>query len=464
MESLVFHLLFQARRWCCRVGSLAVLWGCAVDVHIPDPGETEAADQAAPMNLLLIAVDTLRADHLGTYGFQRTTSYNIDRFFDQSLVFTEANATAPWTLPSFASMMTSQHSSTHGCWRFSDSLDDSFPTLAEQLEAAGYHTGAVVGHIFLGEKFGLAQGFQHYDQDLVTETLGQSHQAITSHTITDKAIAFLDQHAAERPRQPWFLWAHYFDPHIQYQHHEGITEIFGDHRRARYNGEIAYADHHIGRLLTYISQSGLGENTVVVFVSDHGEEFLDHDDRLHGKTLFREVIRVPLAIKVPGVEPRRVDQPMSVVDLMPTLLDVLSVSPPTTPMAGRSLRPLFRGVGVKRADVLMESGLSRKKDRVLEGVIRGDWKLIIEKPRPGSEAEASAGESVRLYRWTTDPREKHDVADEHPEVVAALRGRITNGVTKAIERRVHFSLGDTVRHSKEEIEQLRALGYVEGLE
>jgi arylsulfatase A-like enzyme len=461
----MFSVLNHTRFWCFLVTGLLLTFGCSESADEPtQPTKQVGVDTRTktPKNLLFIAVDTLRADHLGTYGFKRNTSENIDRLFAQSSVFTEAQSTAPWTLPSFASMMTSQQSSTHGCWQFSDKLDASFVTLAEQLKTAGYHTGGVVGHIFLGTKYGLAQGFDDYDQTLVKDNFGESHKAITSHIITEKSIEFLEQHVARQSDAPFFLLAHYFDPHNTYQAHAGITKNFGKNRRALYDGEIAYTDQFVGELLNHLNKLGLSEDTVVVFVADHGEEFRDHGRILHGQTLYREVLRVPMAIKVPGTPPLRVTQPVSVVDLMPTLLEVLNVPAPSTPMAGRSLIALMRGEPSTAQDVLMESRLGYRKDAELEGIIHGDWKLIIEKPRTDAAGNPPENtESVAfLFNWKTDPKEKKNMAEQHPEIVASLQKKIAVQVASAEQLRSHFKIPETLSHTPSEIEQLHALGYV----
>jgi len=411
----------------------------------------------APMNLLIIAVDTLRACHLGAYGFKKPTSPNIDALLAQSVQFDEAMSTAPWTLPSFATMMTSQYTSTHGAWRFTDTLDASFPTLAEQYLAAGYHTAAVVGHIFLGTKFGLAQGFTEYEESLVLETLGESHKAITSHHITDKSIAFLDRHKAERPGKPWLLWTHYFDPHNKYLAHEGITEIFGPRRKDHYHGEIAYTDRHIGRLLAHLKRTGMDDNTVIVFVSDHGEEFMDHGAIHHGKTLFREVIRVPMAIRVPGSEPRRVKQLVGTIDLMPTLLELMDIPPPDIAMSGQSLAPLFRGEAVPTRPVLMETFQNKAQDASLKGIVTPKWKLIIETPY-----EEGEGKTVtRLYQWTKDKREKKNLAQKKPEKVTALNSQLEALIATATTHKTNYALGQKTEHSAEETRQLELLGYID---
>ena len=180
-------LLLESAAWWFSAGvALFGLAGCA----------------AERPNLLLIAVDTLRADHLGAYGYERPTSPSIDAFFDSSVVFDDVTSSAPWTLPSFATMMTSLHPSAHRAWNFQSKLDDSYTTLAEILRDAGFDTGAIVSHVFLGERFGLHQGFEDYDQSLVFR-LGASHRAISSPAITEKAEAWLRDKASGGERDPW---------------------------------------------------------------------------------------------------------------------------------------------------------------------------------------------------------------------------------------------------------------------
>jgi len=341
-------------------------------------------------------------------------------------------------------------------------LDSSFPTLAEALSGAGYHTGAVAGHIFLGSKFGLEQGFDHYDESLVKATLGKSHLAITSEVITDKSISFLEEHAAERSGQPWMLWAHYFDPHNKYQPHKGITSTFGRNRKARYDGEIAYTDQHVGRLIQHLKDNGLYDNTIIVFVSDHGEEFNDHGSIHHGKTLFREVIRVPLAIRVPGIQPKKVEQLVGTIDIMPTLLDVLGIPGPSIPMSGQSLRPLLEGKDLEVRPVLLETYQNKKKDASLKGVMTPQWKLIIETPYNSTLQEEGAGVVTRLYNIANDPREKKNLANKRKDLVKKLNPILENMIAAASKQRERYTIGEQAAHSDEETRQLELLGYIAG--
>ena len=394
-----------ARRNACTLA--LILSACAASCSDPEP----------PRNLLVIAVDTLRADRLGTYGYSRPTSAGIDELFESAVVFEDAHSTAPWTLPSFASLMTSTHVSTHRCWQRASKLDESFTTLAEVMASQGFHTRSIVSHTFLGTPYGLAQGFVEHDESLVYDDRTSSH-AISSPPVTQKAIAFLEQTAGRADADPWFLWVHYFDPHIAYQAHRGVSERFGTREDPDlYDGEIAFTDHHIARLLRKLEQLGFADDTVVAFVSDHGEEFFEHGRKGHGKTLFQEVLRIPFAIRVPGIEPRRVQDTVSVVDFMPTMLELFELPPPPTPLAGNSLLGLMRGQHRAERDVLMQAHPVLRQAR-LDAFIHGRWKLIREVP---DEGKSRSTYSLLLFDHDADPGETRDLAAQHPEIVPRPR-------------------------------------------
>lgn len=414
----------------------------------------------ARTNLLLIVVDTLRADHLGAYGYSRPTSPAIDQLFRSSVVFEDAHATSSWTLPSLASLLTSTYSSTHGCWQFTNSLDPSFTTLPETLAADGYHTAAIVSHVFLGKRYGLHQGFVEYDESLVHARLDESHKAISSPELTRRAIEFLDGRPADGDA-PWFLMVHYFDPHHFYQDHGDAAPAFGTRPMDRYDSEIAFTDAHIGRLLQHLEQSGQAQQTVVTFVADHGEEFRDHGRIFHGKTLFREVERIPLAIRAPGIEPGRVTMPIGAVDVMPTLLELLDVADPAVPMAGRSLVRLMRGEPFDRPGLLLESRLDQRGDAELEGYVTDRWKLILEYARTDGEGPRPEPMTVFLYDRQADPLERSDRSEQMPEVVARLRQRLEQAIAGATAVARAYSEAGELSLSEAELKRLRELGYVD---
>ena len=412
----------------------------------------------APRNLLWIAVDTLRADRLGTYGYDRPTSPAIDRLFEGAVVFEEARAASSWTLPSFATLLTSAHTSTHGCWTFDNALSDSFTTLPELLAQAGFRTAGVVSHVFLGSEYGLHQGFEHYDEELVHATLRASHRAISSPELTDKAIRLLEGWSDPGPHAaPWFLFVHYFDPHKGYQLHDGISEGFGTQEASdKYDGEIAFTDRHIGRLLEALQRLGLEQDTLVAFVADHGEEFGEHGGEEHGRTLHREVVRVPFALRVPGVAPRRLRVPVAAVDFLPTMLDLLGVPAPELPLAGRSLAPALRGEPLEPTGILMELGLDREGAGTTHSAYAlGPWKLI----ETSSDGEPTR---VSLFDLARDPGEQEDVAQQHADVVADLGQRMRTAIDDAEARAANHDAAPELELSPEELERLRDLGYAGG--
>ncbi len=420
-------------------------------------GSEDPAPRPPQYNILMVGVDTLRANHLGTYGYDKPTSPKIDAFFESAVVFEDAHSSSSWTLPSFASVMTSVYSSTHNCWQFDDALAPEFTTLAESLRDAGNQTGAVVSHMLMRPKFGLGQGFDDYDLTQAHGNLAGSHQIISSPGLTEGAIELLERYAVDPSGKPWFLFVHYFDPHWLYRPHQGLAEEFGTHLVARYDGEILFTDGYVGKLIDRLDELGLAENTIVVFVSDHGEEFEDHGRMQHGRTLYTEVERIPLAIRYPGILPKRVSEPVSGVDVMPTLLSMLGVPMPILDSPGRSLEPLLRSESIEDSGLLLESRLDQRPDADIEAFVTRKWKLIVETPREGSAMEEVA---VMLFDREADPAEKVNVADQHPKIVADLQARMRAAVEEARSIALDSAGGNQLNMSEEELENLKALGYL----
>jgi len=429
---------------------VAATSGCGPGAGARDAPAACVDAPPAGANVLMITVDTLRADRLAPYGYRRP-SPAFERLAEDSVVFDAAQSTTSWTLPALASLMTSYHASTHGVWTFQSVLDASFDTLAERLAAVGYDTAGVASHVFLGREFGLTQGFTHFDDDLVQQ-IELSHLAITSDGVTERGVRFIENKAAARDAgvddTPWFLWLHYFDPHHVYFEHPDFAYGAGDSER--YDSEVAFTDRAIGRLLDALERSGSDADTVVVFTSDHGEEFGDHGRAYHGITLYREVLRVPLMLRVPGVEPRRVEGPVSLVDVLPTLLESLGVVHDPDALGGVSLVPQLSGAPVPERAILGE--LRRTPDDLVEALVTSDWKLV----RP-----LGAREGVELFDRRTDPTETTDVAHRHPGLLRELVDTLEGQVADAHERGKAF--GHVPRHVGADMaEALQALGYIEG--
>ncbi len=396
-------------------------------------------------SVLFVTVDTLRADHLGLYGYERETSPALDRFADGATVFDHAVAQTSWTLGSLASLLTSRWVSSLGIRNFRSALDEEATTLAEVLRDAGYETAGIGTHVVFQEKYGLLQGIDAFDGDLVHGTYADSHRAITSKKVTDKALAWLGERRGGG--RPWFLWLHYFDPHIPYARHPGITERFGDDGIDRYDGEIAFTDRHLGRVLEALEQRD--ERPIVVVTADHGEEFQDHGDYEHGHTLYRELVRVPLIVSaphLPGSRGRRVPDLVRLVDVAPTVLELAGVPADRFSAAtpGRSFLPLLSG----RPDDAPRPALSElrlRTDTSMDSLVSGRFKLVVR--------HADAVEE--LFDIESDPFEQNDIAEWRPGRVAGLRKLLEELLAEGEKApAVEIELDD------DEVRALEDLGYL----
>jgi arylsulfatase A-like enzyme len=418
---------------------------------------------AHPPNVLLIVVDTLRRDHLSAYGYARETSPQIDRLAADAVRYDAAQSQAPWTLPSVAAILTGRDVAPLGIVDDENVVDDGLRLLSEALKEQGYTTGAIVSHKFVSAQWGFDQGFDHFDD---SQALG--HLAVTSPTLTQKAIAFLDAHQNER----FFLFLHYFDPHFAYIEHEDfrferdhpyqgpiesgmrfkllmelqdqLTARDAEELRRLYDSEIAFTDHHIGRVLARLRDLGLYDDTLVILTGDHGEEFLEHGQIGHGKTLYEELVGVPLIVHYPGRGPGVVERPVALVDLFPTVLQLAGARPGSEvegislleePPAGRDVFSSTERRGGARA------------------ARRGHFKLI---RRLVSQPE--------LYDLTTDPTERHDLlahgaGGTPPDQLGELRGALqayAARIATAPRRILKLEL------TPEQRKQLEELGYLSG--
>jgi arylsulfatase A-like enzyme len=329
---------------------------------------TSAPESAARPSLLLISVDTLRPDHLGCYGYPRDTSPHLDALAARGTLFERAVSPAPWTLPAHASIFTGAWPGVHALQEDGNRLGRQWLTFPQRLRDAGYATLAVVSHFYVSSEFGFDRGFDRYDDGL---TEGGTRNPIAGEVV-DRALELL----ADPPAGPFFLFLHFFDPHWDYTPPPPWNERFTDpayagpvdgtlgslfpfaqpdtpwsdaDRRqtlALYDGEIAYLDAQIGRLLAALAQRGLLEDTLVVFTADHGEEFKERGSLGHARTLYGEQLRVPLLIAGHEAFPAgaRRDDLVSTVDLAPTLL-ALAGAEPLPGADGRSLLAAPRGDG-----------------------------------------------------------------------------------------------------------------------
>lgn len=407
-----------------------------------------AWEDSPPSNVLFVSVDTLRADHLGTYGYARPTSPRIDALADEGIVFENAQAAASWTLPGLASVLTSTYPSTHGCWSYGSRLDDSFTTLTEILTAAGFDTACVTSHLFVTTRHGLQQGVVHFDDTFAYPAV-EPEDNVSSELISNRGIRFIEQKAGAPDGKPWFLWLHYFDPHANYMVHEGITERFvtpGERSLNQtdidnYDGEIAFTDLHVGRVLDALEETGQAEDTIVVLLSDHGEEFLDHGGLRHGHTLFSELVRVPLILRVPGRSPARVAKVVRTVDVLPTVLDLVGLPTPADIM-GRSL--VREGAPLPAlAEIRLDP------EALLEAVVHDGHKLIHD----------LTNDTYVLFDLSADPSESRDVADELPDKLAELKAILAGSVRRSERMAERYEISPELDLSPAVLEHLDGLGY-----
>jgi len=316
--------------------------------------------------VILISIDSLRADRLGAYGNSRDTSPTIDRLGREGARFSNALATSPWTLPSHMSLLTGRDSLAHGVNTERDRLSPAVPTLAEELRNGGFVTVATVAEsVFLAAWRGFGRGFDVYDDATVSEAMWL-HADNPAPLTTKLAVQLLRRYAGRR----LFLFVHYWDVHYDYlppapydtmfdPHYRGhvsgidfmedpaIDEHMAtrdlDHLLALYDGEVRRVDDHVGRIVQTVDELDIAERTAFIVTSDHGDEFFEHGGKGHGLTLYRELIHVPLTIRAPGgLRGHVIDTPVSLIDVVPTVLELAGVEP-SRRHDGRSLVPALGG-------------------------------------------------------------------------------------------------------------------------
>jgi arylsulfatase A-like enzyme len=409
------------------------IWAARKDVTALPPmpmptapsGSSATSDSTVvprPSLILLVTIDALRAD------VARSVAYPVLETVRANAVdFTDARAPAAWTVPSTYGMLTGR-----GPWNVRwtraaffgevarpydgpDSfrtrvwpapLEDRSPTLAEALHALGYETRTCASLPLLNRAAGVTRGFDVVD-DGVYRTRNPTMRGITSDMLTACGIAMID--AAKGA--PLFLWLHYSDPHEPYLTHPGVL-VVGDEPKSRYAGEVAFVDKHLGGLLANVEKRVGLDHTLVVVTADHGEEFDEHGGEFHGATLYDEILRVPLLVAMPGIAPRKVDAPVSLLDVAPTILQLAGGdAAKLDALDGRSLAGAMRGEALEARPVFAQTVRYGRGSRAM---VDGEWKLIYE---------ARAG-TWELFDLAKDPGEQRVVTDEEPDVMRRLAARM----------------------------------------
>jgi arylsulfatase A-like enzyme len=436
------------------------------------PSATARPPGARP-NVIVYLTDTLRADALGAYGQTAPTSPRFDAFAREAVVFDDPWAQASWTRSAVASIFTGLHVGAHGVDREDRALSPTRATLAEAFRAGGYRTGAFVANHLLGGRFGFDRGFSAWNAD------GPTLYGAPAADVVDRALRWIDGSGGA----PFLAYLHTMEPHSPYQPSAtdeapfAIPDYHGDRDtrallrlgqlgqlspeglrflRARYAGEVRQNDRSFGALLDGLRSRGLLDRTVVVFTADHGEEFLEHGGTEHTKTLYQELVRVPLAIRLPGARRggAREGGPFEQIDLLPTLLGLAGLPAPAG-LPGRDLTArLIEGRGNDAPPLLFSEERFGVVDKFAARA--GALKLILNNDGPELWR---AGAHLELYDLGQDGAEKANLAEKRPVTTTFLRQRIDafRRVQEAVRARTASA---TVPLTAEEKEQLRALGYV----
>lgn len=401
---------------------------------------------AAPprFNVLLVTLDTTRADHIGCYGYHKALTPTLDALAKDGVVFESTYVAVPLTLPSHATVLTGLYPPENGIHNNGrGKLDDKFITLAEVLQNNGYETGGFIGSVVLPARSGLNQGFQKYDDDMT----GGAHYGHESHLmrnariVVDSALKWLKT----VKQKPFFCWIHLYDPHAPF---EGHPELFQDRFKGNeYDGDIAFADLHVGRLIKHLKDIGQYHRTIIVVVGDHGEGFGEHQELEHGFLLYNATLQVPLIVNAPGVSRagHRVPTSVSLVDIYPTILDCLKI-PASTRVSGISLAPALRGNPMESRACYSESEACYAAFRwaPLQSITTESWKYV------NTTHE-------ELYDLKQDPKELTNLADAQPDQLARMQELLDS----TMQSMVRCAETDTPISAKD-LSQLRALGYLGG--
>jgi arylsulfatase A-like enzyme len=480
------------------------LWGSPV---IRNSGAMPGSGAAIepPQGVVLIMVDTLRSDHLDAYGYERPTAPNLSGLAAGGARFADAVAQATWTKVSSPSILTSLYPTSHGVADFPDRLPASAVTLPEVFRQAGYATLSFSSVLFTGKFTNLHQGFEELHE---STSVGDEIAAKTARVYTDRLLPWLDEHRDV----PFFVFFHLFDPHDPYEpaspyntlwfdssaksEHEtdmenvkrsiqdplmkrfgmpneaelleaGIDpEVYIERQIAWYDGSIRAFDVELDRLIERLRELGLEEKTLLVFVSDHGEEFLEHGASFHGQSVYGELTRVPLMFSWPGTIPadRVIEDTVETIDVMPTILELSGLTLPEG-MQGQSLVPYLvteqNGHVGKRFAISEQAALEPTGGspppfgKESFAIVSEGWKLIHNRKGRGERPE------FELYAQKKDPLDQANLAAENAEVVERLSKQLDAWHRQAMAARLEADDQATEGMSPEELERLRSLGYIQ---
>lgn len=438
------------------------------------PEVQQLREGAKGANLIVILPDAARADHFSSFGYARDTTPHADALFSESVVFSQAYCTAPDTKSSVASLFTSQFPDTHGALGVHTPFPTDCATLPEMMQDQGYVTVAFSANPFLAKLFGCGRGFDEF-REIFAEANLQPNQMgyVPADLVVSAFDEWLDEHSEDR----FFAYLHVLQPHQPYTppnpfaakfraNGHNPTSYRAEVRKAAYDCNLAYADHALGELIDAVARRDLLERSVIVMLSDHGEAFKEHGHFGHNTTVYQEMIYVPLALRLPsrcGVRTGVRSEVISLVDAMPTLVDILGIPMPDT-IQGRSRAGLLVGneeesasYAVTRSRGTDITGGALSPEKVSYALTTPRYTLIL----------ANQGEPVRLFDRETDPGERQNLAAERPEVVAQLRRQFEQWAATQRGRpvvlpggRIYLSDPAGVELDEKTRGQLKALGYL----
>jgi arylsulfatase A-like enzyme len=428
-------------------------------------------------NVILYLIDALRADSLGAYGYHRKVSPFMDKVAQKGVLFLNCYSSSSWTRPSVPSLLTSLYPPTHGVSDYIFQLPDSIETLAEILRSHGYLTAMMTDNPHVGSTANMQQGFDFLlEQPAVSGLFKSRDKNIwlahnSSALLNEKVIPWLEHHQ----HMPFFLFIHNMDVHAPYIPPPPFDNIFDPdykgningtfdktigfrqavsiddkrHVRALYDGEIRNTDEYIRRLMAKMKNLKIENDTFFIITADHGEEFLDHNGWNHGRTLYNELLKIPLILYYPERLPKgkKIETPVSIVDIMPTIIDIVNIKQDTH-AEGESLLPIIDGA--KRRQKFLFSSYKRR----LYSLVDGEWKFIVDKKN----------NRVQLYNILSDPQEKTNLANAKQELAKKYNKVIEDWLTEQ-KKNLHLFRQNSIQRIEiktEELEALKALGYIQG--
>jgi choline-sulfatase len=427
-------------------GILAILLVSSAFAGTAQTGPTRPTARKAPSapNVLLVTIDTLRADHIGAYGARNVETPTIDGLARKGVLFEHAYSQVPLTLASHTSLLTGTFPFHNGVQDFTGQpLKPEIRSLAQALQAQGYDTAAIVSSYVLDRSWGLNRGFGLYYDVFKGSSFLENDAALVERKAgpsVDEALRWLRKSRSK----PFFLWLHLYDPHSGYDSPEPFRTRFAG---SPYDGEIAYADHELGRVIAYLKERGLYDRMLIVLASDHGESLGEHGEKEHGFFVYHSTLHVPLVVKPPlssGIPSHRVTDPVPIMGIAPTILGILKLHDPIQQQF--ETESLFAPNVADAASVYSESFYSFSSFGWSPvRTINNRSYQFIEAPKP------------ELYDLRSDPEEKQNLIADQPAVASVLHQQLTDLVLRYAP---HDSPSDGVQLDASAVEKLRALGYM----